>query len=59
MNVIRQMMLCTLYMSSYYLYVFIKIIDNKKLEESDETDDDVYILDIKRYAIRTYSELRR
>jgi hypothetical protein len=29
----------------------------KKLEESDETDDDVYILHVKRYAIRTYNVL--
>jgi hypothetical protein len=29
-------MMCTSWMSNYYLYVFLEIIDNKKLEESDE-----------------------
>jgi hypothetical protein len=31
----------------------------KKLEESDMMDDDVYILHVKRYAIRTCSVLVR
>jgi hypothetical protein len=31
----------------------------KKIEESDGVDDDVYILHVKRYVIRTYSELGR
>ncbi len=31
----------------------------KKLEENNGADDDVYILYVKRYAIRTYSELGR
>jgi hypothetical protein len=37
---------------------FIEIIDNKKIEESDEIDD-VYILRVKKYAIRTCSGLGR
>jgi hypothetical protein len=37
---------------------FLKIID-KKLEESDITNDNMYILYIKKYAIRTCSELER
>jgi hypothetical protein len=35
------------------MWVFIEIIDNKKLEENDGIDD-VYIMHVKRYAIRTY-----
>jgi hypothetical protein len=31
----------------------------KKLEKSDVVDNDVYILHIKRYAIRTYSGLEK
>jgi hypothetical protein len=31
----------------------------KKLEKRDRADDDVYILHVKRYAIRTCSELER
>jgi hypothetical protein len=31
---------------------FIEIIDNKKLEEGDGHDDDVYILYVKRYTIK-------
>jgi hypothetical protein len=38
---------------------FIEVIDNKKIEESDEVDDDVYILHVKRYVVRTCSELER
>jgi hypothetical protein len=37
--------------------IFLEIIDNKKLEESDGADNDLYILHVKRYAIRTCSEL--
>jgi hypothetical protein len=37
--------------------IFLEIIGNKKLEEIDGADDDIYILHIKRYAIRTYSGL--
>jgi hypothetical protein len=45
-------------MSNYYLCdFFIKNIDNKKIEESDVTDDHVYILHVKRYTRRTYGEL--
>jgi hypothetical protein len=32
--------------------IFIEIIDNKKLEEGDEVDDDVYTLHVKRLAIK-------
>jgi hypothetical protein len=47
-------------MSNYYLYeFFIKIINNKKLEKNDGINDDVYILHVKRYAIKIYSELER
>jgi hypothetical protein len=54
-----QMMMCTPCMSNYYLCeFFIQIKDNKKLEESDEIND-VYILYVKRYAISTYSGLKR
>jgi hypothetical protein len=35
MKMIGHMMMCTPYMSNYYLCDFFKIIDNKKLEESD------------------------
>jgi hypothetical protein len=31
----------------------------KRLEKSVESDDDVYILHVKRYAIKNFSELRR
>jgi hypothetical protein len=58
MNVMVQMMICTPYMSNYYLYDFFKIIDNKKLEESDGLNGDVHILHVKRYDIRIYSGLR-
>jgi hypothetical protein len=47
------------YMSNYYLCDFLEIIDNKKIEESDEADDDVYILYVKRYAIRNCIGLGR
>jgi hypothetical protein len=48
----RQMMMCTPYMSKelrvfkiIIIYAFfIEFIDNKKLEEGDVTDDDVYTL---------------
>jgi hypothetical protein len=39
--------------------IFLEITDNKKIEKSDELDDDVYILHIKKYAIMIYSELKR
>jgi hypothetical protein len=56
-----QMMMCTPCMSNYYLCdFFIKIIGiEKNLEESDGADDDVYILYVKRYVIRTCSRLKR
>jgi hypothetical protein len=57
--VIGQMMMCAPYMSNYYLCDFLEIIDNKKLEENDGANDDVYILHVKRYAIRTCSGLER
>jgi hypothetical protein len=54
----EQMMMCTTYMSNYYLFDFFKkIIDNIKIEESDEPDDNVYILHVKRYTIKNYSGL--
>jgi hypothetical protein len=44
-----------------YLYIirefFLEIIDNEKIEKIGEKDDDVCILYVKRYAIRTYSGL--
>jgi hypothetical protein len=43
-----QMIMCTLYMSNYYLCIFLEIINKKKLEESDMVDYDVYILHVKR-----------
>jgi hypothetical protein len=46
-------------MSNYYLCDFLEIINNKKLEKSDRTDDEMYIVHIKRYAIRIYSKLGR
>jgi hypothetical protein len=39
--------------------IFLEIIDIEKIEESDGADDydDVYIMHVKRYAIRTCSGL--
>jgi hypothetical protein len=38
-------MMCTPSMSNYYLCDFFKeIIDNKKIEEDDGADDDVYTM---------------
>jgi hypothetical protein len=43
---------CVQYACLIIIYViFLEIIDNKKLEQSDEVDDDVYILHVKRYTI--------
>jgi hypothetical protein len=53
------MIICTPYMSNYYLCVFKKIIDNKKIEKSDKVDNDMYIIHVNRYVIRTYSGLER
>jgi hypothetical protein len=36
------MMMGTSYIFNYYLYIFLEIIDNKKLKESDGINDDVY-----------------
>jgi hypothetical protein len=36
--------------------IFLESINNKKLEKSDGTDNNMCILYVKRYAIRTYSE---
>jgi hypothetical protein len=52
-------MMCIYYMSNYYLCDFLEIIDNKKIEENDGVDDDMYIMHVKRYAIKTYSILER
>jgi hypothetical protein len=51
--------MCTPCMSNYYLCDFLEIIDIEKIEESDGADDydDVYIMHVKRYAIRTCSGL--
>jgi hypothetical protein len=58
MKVMGQIMMCTLYISNYYLCkLFIKIIDNKKIEKNDELNDDRYIIHVKRYAISTCSGL--
>jgi hypothetical protein len=55
-----QMMMCTPCMTNYYLcQLFVGIIDNKKLEKNDGVDDDVYILHVKRYTIKTCSGLGR
>jgi hypothetical protein len=51
--------MCTLCMYNYYLYDFLEIIDNKKLEKNNEVDNDVYMLHVKRYGIRNYSGLIR
>jgi hypothetical protein len=56
----EQIMMCTLYMPNYYLCDFFKKnIDNKKIEESDGADDDVYMLHVKIYATKTYTKLER
>jgi hypothetical protein len=31
----------------------------KKLEESNGTDDNVYILHVKKYALKTYNQLEK
>jgi hypothetical protein len=38
---------------------FIEIINNEKIEESDEADEGVHIRHVKRYATRTCSGLGR
>jgi hypothetical protein len=58
--VIWQIMMCTTCMFNYYLCDFLyKLYIIKKLEKSDQMDDNVYILYIKIYAIRIYSGLVR
>jgi hypothetical protein len=54
-----QVMMCKSCMSNYYLYDFLEVIDNEKIEKFDTTDDDLYILHVKRYAIMTCSGLER
>jgi hypothetical protein len=49
----------TLYISNYYLCDFLEIIDNKKIKKNGVTDNDVYIMHIKRYAIKICSALVR
>jgi hypothetical protein len=39
--------------------IFVEIIDNKKLKESDRLDDDVCILHVKRYVIKICSGLEK
>jgi hypothetical protein len=48
----------TSYISNYYLCDFLEIID-KKLEKSDGTYNNMYIIYVKRYVIKTYSVLGR
>jgi hypothetical protein len=38
--------------------IFLEIIDNKKLEKGDRVDD-VYILYVKKYAIKNCNRLER
>jgi hypothetical protein len=45
-------------MSNYYLCNFLEIIDNRKIEKNDEIDNDVYIMHVKRYTIKTYNMLK-
>jgi hypothetical protein len=55
----EQMMMCTPCISNYYfIWFYLEIVYNeKKLEKNDGSNDDVYILHVKRYVIRTYNEL--
>jgi hypothetical protein len=56
---VEYMMMCTTCIFNYYLCDFLEIID-KKLEKSNMTDDDMYILRIKKYAsIKNCSDLER
>jgi hypothetical protein len=65
--VMRQMMMCRPCMLKelrvfkiIIIYViFCRIIGNEKLGKDDGSDDDVYILHVKRYTIRTCVELGR
>jgi hypothetical protein len=47
-----QMMIYTPCIPNNYLCIFLEIIGNKKLEEGDGHDDDVYILHVKRCGIK-------
>jgi hypothetical protein len=58
-KVMWQMMMCTPTCLIIIYVIFLEIIDNKKIEESDGADDDVYILYVKRYAIRNCIGLGR
>ncbi len=51
--------MCTPYIFNYYLCDFLEIIDNEKNREKWWADDDVYIMYVKRYAIKIYSGLGR
>jgi hypothetical protein len=52
-------MMCISYMSNYYLRNFFIEVIEIKIKKSDETNDDVYILPVKRYAIKVCSGLVR
>jgi hypothetical protein len=52
-------MMHTFYMSNYYLCDFLQKFYIIKIEENDGTYNDVYILHVKRYAIKIYSKLER
>jgi hypothetical protein len=41
------------------MYFFRNYRQGQKIEENNGVDDDVYILHVKRYAIRTCSGLER
>jgi hypothetical protein len=54
------MIICTPYMSNYYLCVFFeKLQILQKLEKTGTVDDDVCILHFKKYAISNCSGLGR
>jgi hypothetical protein len=53
------MIMCTPYIFNYYLCDFLEIVDNEKNREKWWAGDDVYIMHVKRYAIRTCSGLER
>jgi hypothetical protein len=53
----QMMMMCTLHVkriayiyNNNYLCIFIEFIDNKKVEEDNGADDDVYTIHVKRIA---------
>jgi hypothetical protein len=55
----EQMMMYTSCKSNYYLCYFLEIINDEKIQKINETDNDVYILHVKKYAISAYSRLER